>query len=161
MQSHALPINLTAASLEKYLIYKGHARFLSYAFQLPLRAVSLARGPLLWHGLANFSTTEEEIVPPVAAASCGPTAAGRAVEAALNRENNSTVIPVFTQYLLHLCNCQYLPCSCIYPIAMFLSAPAPTLFMSSFLFSCTTYPNYFCVSSLQTLLIVCLTPGPP
>lgn len=42
---------------------------------------------------------------------------------------------------------------------MFLPASAPTLFRS-FLFSCTTYPNYFCVSSPQTL-IVCLTPGSP
>lgn len=126
MQSRALPVNLTAASLEKVPDLQG-PYFLSCPFQPPLRAVPCASGLLPWHCLANFSATEEEIVPSVAAAYHGPTAAGRAAKAALSWETNSTVIPIFTQYLSHLCNCQYLPnchvpdCTCTYFIHVIIS----------------------------------------
>lgn len=99
--------------------------------------MSLARGLLLWHGLAEFSTTEKEIIPCVVAVSCDPTAAGWGVQAAFKWENSSVVHAIVSQYLSHLCDCQDLPRSHIYPIAVFLTAPAPTLFMPSFLFSCT------------------------
>lgn len=132
MQSHALSINLTAASLEKYLIYKGHTSspVLSSlpSGQCPLPGAS-CHG-IAWQIFLPLRRKEfplpvgEERVPT---ASHGPTAAGRAADAALNRETNSTVIPIFTQYLSYLCNCQYFrncyvpDCTCAYFIHVIIS----------------------------------------